>query len=185
MAESVAKPLRHFLDGLDLAAPQIDVYGNADGRTYSPEPDAILARLAEHTAAPVRFQDQIESMYADGVRTFVEVGAGSTLTGLIGQILGDRDYAAVHLDKRGRDAVTVWHEALGRLAVRGLPMDLPRLAQDVVSAPPRPGRTEDRPRMSLPVDGTGYKNPEPVREIIAPAQAPVAAPPRPLSLLLP
>jgi len=174
MAQSVAKPLRHFLDGLELAAPRLGVYGNADGQVYSPEPDAIRARLADHPAAPVRFQDQVEAMYADGVRTFVEVGAGSALTGLIGQILGDRDHLAVNLDKRGRDAVTAWHEALGRLAARGLPMDVSRLSRDVISAPPRSEQPADRPRMSVPIDGTGYKNPEP-----APVAAPIAVPVKP------
>jgi acyl transferase domain-containing protein len=160
LAESVAKPLRSFLDGLELAAPRIDVYGNADARVYDPEPDAIRTRLAEHPAAPVRFQEQVEAMYADGVRTFVEVGAGSALTGLIGQILGEREHLAVSLDKRGRDGVTAWHEALGRLAAGGLPMDLSRLSQDWISAPPEPVRDADRPRMSVRVDGTGYKDTE-------------------------
>jgi acyl transferase domain-containing protein/NADP-dependent 3-hydroxy acid dehydrogenase YdfG len=177
MAESVAKPLRGFLDELDVAAPRIAVYGNAHGRIYGPEPDEIRARLAEHPAAAVRFQEQIEAMYADGVRTFVEVGAGSALTGLIGQILGERDHLAVHLDKRGRDAVTVWHETLGRLAARGLPMDLAALTRDTVSVPPRAERSADRPRMSVPVDGTGYKNPEAMAAAPAPSMpAAVSAP---------
>src|SRR6202030_893699 len=114
------------------------------------EPDAIRTRLAEHPAAPVRFQEQVEAMYADGVRTFVEVGAGSALTGLIGQILGEREHLAVSLDRPGRDGVTAWHEALGRLAVWGLPMNLP-----VTAAPPRPAP----PRMSVRINGTGYRDP--------------------------
>ena len=100
------------------------MYGNADAAIYRSEPDAIRRTLAEHPAAPVRFLDQIEAMYADGVRTFIEVGAGSALTGLIDAILGDRDHMAVSLDKRGRDGVTAWHEAVGRLAAHGVPMDL-------------------------------------------------------------
>lgn len=35
----------------------------------------------------MRFLDQINAMYAAGVRTFVEVGAGTVLTRLTGRIL--------------------------------------------------------------------------------------------------
>jgi acyl transferase domain-containing protein/NADP-dependent 3-hydroxy acid dehydrogenase YdfG len=156
LVASVTRPLRAFLDGLSLATPRIDVYANADAQVYDRDLDAVRARLAEHATAPVRFHDQIEAMYAAGVRTFVEVGAGATLTGLVGQILGERDHLAVSLDKRGRDGVTAWHEALARLAVRGVPMDLSGLSRHWVSAPPRP---PDRSRMSLPVNGTGYREP--------------------------
>jgi acyl transferase domain-containing protein len=155
LARSAVEPLGVFLDKLELAAPRIDVYGNADAATYRRESGAVRERLAEHPAAPVRFLDQIEAMYADGVRTFVEVGAGSALTGLTGQILGDREHLAVSLDKRGRDGVTAWYEGLGRLAVRGVPMDLTRLSLDADPTSSRAGR----PRMSVRVNGAGYTPP--------------------------
>jgi acyl transferase domain-containing protein len=172
MARSAVGPLREFLEKLKLTAPRIDVYGNADAAIYPSEPDAIRRTLAEHLAAPVRFVDQIEALYADGVRTFIEVGAGSTLTGLIGAILGDRDHLAVSLDKRGRDGVTAWHEAVGRLAVRGVPMDLAKLWQDWHPAPPAA-----EPRMSVRVNGTGYT--PPTAHTPPPAPRPVPAPPVP------
>jgi acyl transferase domain-containing protein/NADP-dependent 3-hydroxy acid dehydrogenase YdfG len=160
----VTQPLRDFLDELSLAAPTIDVYANADALVYERDPDAVRARLAAHSTAPVRFRDQIEAMYAAGIRTFIEVGAGSTLTGLVGQILGERDHLAVSLDRRGRDGVTVWHEALDRLADRGVPMNRPE---------PEEPRPPDPPRMSVRVNGTGYRMP-PV-DLPAPIQVPVEA----------
>ena len=36
--------------------------------------------------SPVRWQDTIEQMTADGFNVFIEVGAGKTLTGLIKKI---------------------------------------------------------------------------------------------------
>jgi acyl transferase domain-containing protein/NADP-dependent 3-hydroxy acid dehydrogenase YdfG len=180
---TVTQPLREFLDGLTLAAPGIDVYGNADARVYDRDPDAVRARLAEHSTSPVRFHDQIEAMYADGVRTFVEVGAGSTLTGLVGQILGERGHLAVSLDSRGRDGVTAWHEALARLAVRGVPMNLAGLSRHWISAPPRPARSPDRPRMSVRINGTGYRSPESTAPLTATARPADTGtvPPRPMS----
>ena len=56
---------------------EIDVYGYADAMPYPRDPEAVRRRLAAQLAQPVRFVEQIEAMYASGVRTFVEVGAGS------------------------------------------------------------------------------------------------------------
>ena len=178
---SAVEPLRAFLEKLKLTAPRIDVYRNADAAIYSGEPDAIRRTLAEHLAEPVRFADQIEAMYADGVRTFIEVGAGSALTGLIGQILGNRDHVAVSLDKRGRDGVTAWHEAVGRLAVHGVPMDPAKLSRDWHPAASKPAPRADLPRMSVRISGAGYTAPA------APASAPkpVQAPPASLTHALP
>ena len=158
LARSAVGPLREFLEELELAAPGIDVYGNADAAVYGRAPEAIRRTLAEHPAAPVRFLDQIGAMSAAGVRTFIEVGAGSALTGLIGQILGDRDHLAVSLDRRGRDGVTAWQEALGRLAVHGVPMDLTRPHRDDGSSAATAARA-DPPRMSVLITGAGYTPP--------------------------
>ena len=177
LARSAVGPLREFLEKLKLTAPRIDVYGNADAAIYRGEPGAIGSTLAEHLAAPVRFLDQIEAVYADGVRTFIEVGAGSALTGLIRQILGDRDHMAVSLDKRGRDGVTAWHEAVGRLAVHGVPMDRTKLSQDWHSASSKPAPRAAPPGMSVRINGTGYTPPS--------APEPVQAPPAPPAHALP
>ena len=182
LVERVAEPLRGFLDGLDLAAPRIDVYGNADARVYDRDAGAVRSRLAEHTAAPVRFQEQIEAKYADGVRTFVEVGAGSALAGLIGQILGERPHLAVSLDRRGRDGVTAWHEGLARLAVGGVPMKLPGLSRNWISAPPQPKYAMDHRRMTVHVDGTGYRSESQISEARAVDVVPSTPPPQPRPL---
>jgi acyl transferase domain-containing protein len=176
LARSAVGPLREFLEQLELTAPRIDVYGNADAAIYRSEPDAIRRTLAEHPAAPVRFLDQIEAMYADGVRTFIEVGAGSALTGLIGAILGDRGHVAVSLDKRGRDGVTAWHEAVGRLAVYGVPMDPAKLSQDWHPASSKPAPPAAPPRMSVRINGTGYVPPSAPMPMPMPMQASPAPP---------
>ncbi|WP_203707313.1 type I polyketide synthase, partial [Asanoa iriomotensis] len=158
LAGTAEEPLRAFLEKLELTAPRIDVYGNTDAAVYSRTPDAVRRTLARQVAAPVRFLDQIETMYADGVRTFIEVGAGSALTGLIGAILGDRPHVAVSLDRRGRDGVSAWHEALGRLAVHGVPMNLGRTTD---ASPPPPAAR----RGTVRVNGSGYVAPAPTRPV--------------------
>ncbi|MFI5867556.1 SDR family NAD(P)-dependent oxidoreductase [Streptomyces sp. NPDC051546] len=123
LMEPALGPLRTFLDGLALRSPGLPVYAGADARPYPADADAIREAVAAHPGRPVLFAEQVEAMYADGVRVFVEVGAGSVLTGLAGRVLEGRDVLAVSLDRRGQDGVRALQCALGRLAVAGLALD--------------------------------------------------------------
>ncbi|WTX65447.1 SDR family oxidoreductase [Streptomyces halstedii] len=147
-------PLAAYLDTVPLTGPRIDVYGNADAAPYPSAPDEVRRRITSHLASPVLFQDQVEAMYAAGVRTFVEVGAGASLTGLVGQILGDREHAAVPLDRPGRSATVPLHTALGELAVRGVPLDLDHLWAPY-AVPGTPAK-EREPRMTVKISGANY-----------------------------
>ncbi|PWS46906.1 hypothetical protein DLE01_32920 [Streptomyces sp. FT05W] len=83
LVASASEPLLAHLRGITVGGPRIDVYGNADAAPYPAAPEEIRRRIAGHLAAPVQFDAGIEAMYAAGVRTFVEVGAGEALTGLV------------------------------------------------------------------------------------------------------
>ena len=56
-------------------------------------------QLARQLALPVRFADEIEAMYADGARVFVEAGPGGVLSDLVGRILKGRPHVAVRCDR--------------------------------------------------------------------------------------
>src|SRR2546421_7991986 len=122
MVASAAEPFLAALHEVPLRAPLIDVYRNTETGCYPPEPDKIRHALAAHLTGQVRFTDMITTMYADGVRTFVEVGPGSVLTGLVGVILASEPHQAIPLDRRGRHGVTSLLDGMARLAVLGIPM---------------------------------------------------------------
>ena len=115
------------LDRAEFATPAVAVYGNAIAGPYPDEPAEIRSRLAEHLVEPVRFADEIEAMYEAGARFFVEVGPRNVLSGLVGQILADRQHLAVNTDGPGRHGLSQLQHALGQLAVHGVPMDLEQL----------------------------------------------------------
>ncbi|WP_437914880.1 SDR family NAD(P)-dependent oxidoreductase [Sorangium sp. So ce302] len=173
VAEASA-PLREFLAGIAVEAPAAPVYSNAEIEPYAGGGDAARDRLARQLAEPVRFVEEIERMYADGARTFVEVGPGSVLTNLVGDILSGRPHRAVALDRKGKHGVTSLLEAVARLAVAGVPLDA-RVLWEGFAAPSDP-RALPKPKLALQINGSNYGKPYPPQ---GGAKAlPAASPPR-------
>ncbi|MDF1563271.1 MAG: SDR family NAD(P)-dependent oxidoreductase [Deltaproteobacteria bacterium] len=115
--------LGRYLETVSLKTPSLPVYSNTEAAPHADDPGTIRRLLAEHVARPVRFLDEIEAMYEDGARVFVEVGPGRVLTDLTGKILGDRPHLAVSLEQPGRDGLTGLLHTLGRLAAAGVAFD--------------------------------------------------------------
>ncbi|MFF0863711.1 SDR family NAD(P)-dependent oxidoreductase [Nonomuraea sp. NPDC003560] len=168
LVAAVTGPLGEFVAGLDVTAPLIDVYGNADATPYAREPAAVRERIIRQPAAPVRFAEQIEAMYERGVRTFVEVGPGSVLTRLVRANLGGRPHLAAALDRPGRHGLTALQEGLAVLVAHGVPVDLAPLC------PARP-RQDARRRSpaTVVISGANYGKPYPP---VAVPDEPVTAP---------
>ncbi|HRC72500.1 MAG TPA: SDR family oxidoreductase [Candidatus Competibacter sp.] len=118
--------LAEFMAAVEFHPPEWTVYGNADAAPYPADPVAVRTRLSEHLVAPVRFMDEIESMYADGARAFIEVGPKEVLTRLTRQILGARPHLAVATDGAGGGMNGLLH-ALAALWSQGVAFDAERL----------------------------------------------------------
>ncbi|WP_141583419.1 type I polyketide synthase [Actinomadura sp. WMMA1423] len=132
--------------GRDLRSPAFPVWSNATAAPYETEPSELAGTLAAQLAAPVRFVEQIEAMYAAGARTFVEAGPGRVLTGLVGRILVDRPHTTVSCDAPGENGLAALLRALAGLAAAGVPVDpLPLFA----------GR-DARPLSGEPVPAPGW-----------------------------
>ncbi|MFI1393450.1 SDR family NAD(P)-dependent oxidoreductase [Streptomyces sp. NPDC020681] len=118
-----ADALERELAASSVAGPALPVWSNTTASPYPVQAASVRALLARQLAEPVRFAEQIEAMYASGVRTFVEAGPGRVLTGLVGRILGDRPHTAVPIDIVGERGLTRLVSALGELAAAGVPFD--------------------------------------------------------------
>ena len=67
--------------------------------------DDVRQSLVRQMTQTVRWVEVVEKLWAEGVRTFVEVGPSGVLTGLTRRILEGREGATfVQFDQRGRDA---------------------------------------------------------------------------------
>jgi [acyl-carrier-protein] S-malonyltransferase len=89
MAEA-AEGMRDALAGIEFRDPTIPLLANADGRPIETADDC-RAELVEHLTAGVDWIRIVERMAGAGVTTFVEVGPGRVLTGLIKRIAPDAE----------------------------------------------------------------------------------------------
>lgn len=81
-----AKGLGEYMENVEFSEPTIPVYSDFTAQPYEGDYKALVKAQVE---SPVRWQQIVENMIADGVDTFIEVGVGKTLTGLIGRINAD------------------------------------------------------------------------------------------------
>ena len=72
-----------------FAAPQIPAYANLTALPYEADAAKIRETLQQQMCNPVRWQTTVENMIAAGFDTFIEVGAGKTLSGLVKKISAD------------------------------------------------------------------------------------------------
>ena len=107
MAEA-ARGMRDALAGVPFHDPVAPLLANADARPLTTG-ESCRAELVDHLTAGVDWVAAVGAMSAAGVTTFVEVGPGRVLTGLVKRIAPDA--SAIALDEA---------DAPGRLAVPDL-----------------------------------------------------------------
>ena len=81
-----ANGLAEYMKDVDFAEPEIQIYSNYTAQPYSGDYKELVKAQVEN---PVKWQTIVENMVADGVDTFIEVGVGKTLTGLVKRINED------------------------------------------------------------------------------------------------
>lgn len=82
-----ASALAGVLAEVPLAAPRVSVWANATGEPYPAGAEAARELLASQVAHPVRWTKTLAGLAEAGVDTFVEVGPGHVLTGLVKRTL--------------------------------------------------------------------------------------------------
>ena len=76
-----AQAFEQILAEIPIAPPSIPLYSNCTALPYTP--GDLRALLARQICSPVRWEQTIRHMIAAGADTFVELGPGQTLSGLI------------------------------------------------------------------------------------------------------
>ena len=100
MAEA-SRQLKAITDGLPIQDPRVPIVGNVSGMPIRTA-DELRAELEHHVERPVNWTGSVQQMIALGADTFVELGAGNVLAGLIKRI--DRAVKTVSMADLGLGA---------------------------------------------------------------------------------
>jgi [acyl-carrier-protein] S-malonyltransferase len=76
------------LRALETRSPRVPVIANVDAAPKRDAPAAIEALVAQ-VSSPVRWEAVVQRLASEGVTTYVEVGPGTVLSGLVKRIHRD------------------------------------------------------------------------------------------------
>jgi [acyl-carrier-protein] S-malonyltransferase len=85
LMEPARVELAAAIEATAFNTPVCPVYQNVDAKPYT-SPSEIKANLLIQLTSPVRWTQMVQNMVADGATTFVELGPGSVLQGLVKKI---------------------------------------------------------------------------------------------------
>ncbi|MFQ9411880.1 MAG: ACP S-malonyltransferase [Evtepia gabavorous] len=80
---TAAQGFAQVLEECQVGQPEMPLYSNRTGAVYEGDPKPLLS---QQIASPVRWETIVRNMIAAGADTFVELGPGKTLCGLIEKI---------------------------------------------------------------------------------------------------
>ena len=177
-------PFAESLTSIELTGGDVPVYAGATGKVYPERSVDARELLAGQLTSPVDFVRCVKSMFADGVRTFVEVGPGRRLCALIDEILADEDVTTVAIDASSghREGFVDLGRTLAQLAANGHPIALERWDERALAAWQR-RLAAGKPAMTVKISGANHVEPRPKRP--PRAAAPNDATPAHDSLMLP
>lgn len=158
-----AKPFGEALAPFKFSANKFQVLSNTTTEAYPTKADAVKQLLANQLASPVRFVEQIEKLYAEGFNTFIEVGPGKTLTGLVGAILADKEFTAIAVDASAGKNQGQYDLAmtLASLATKGINVDLTKWDArcSELEKPPTENDKGAKPAMTVSISGANVMLP--------------------------
>ena len=82
LMEPARQELAEAIEKTKFSQPRCPIYQNVDAKPHM-DPDEIKQNLLRQLTAPVRWTQIVQAMVADGATSFVELGPGNVLQGLI------------------------------------------------------------------------------------------------------
>lgn len=79
---------------VDIKKPRIPVWSNVDAKPHD-DPAEIRDLLVKQVLSPVRWEETMRAMLADGVGTYYEIGPGRVLAGLMKRIQRKTEFISV------------------------------------------------------------------------------------------
>ncbi len=152
LVKNARKPFKKALKKIKISPSEIPVLSNTTGGAYPYDSEHVKKLLGDHLISPVDFVSNVENLFEMGIRTFIEIGPKSVLTGLVKSILNDRKFQAIPLDcSSGKQfGLTDLARTLCRIASIGQRVELNKWE--------RPVSESRKQLMSIPISGANYKS---------------------------
>jgi acyl transferase domain-containing protein len=163
---AAAEPFRAALENIEFHTGTMPVFANSTAQAYPEDAAAARDLLAGQLVRPVEFVREIEHLYEAGIRTFLEVGPGHRLTGLVSAILQGRDFAALALDSSNGQRSGVHDLACCLAHLAALGHDIKLSVWDAGAPPQTPVDSQKR-TLLVPLCGANYVKPKPKRDDLA------------------
>lgn len=119
----VSQAFRAFYDSLEISEPETTLYTCVNGQTFPSDPEQVRNVAAQQWSSQVKFWETIETLYQQGMRTFVEIGPSSNLTGFVDDILRSREYLALSSNNQRKSGLEQLQNLLASLYVNGAELD--------------------------------------------------------------
>lgn len=88
LMEDASRRLAEFIDNIKFDNPKFPLVNNADAKFLDTK-DNIKGSLIRQIKTPLLWEDSVKVLEHSGVKTFIEVGPGKVLSGLIRRIVPD------------------------------------------------------------------------------------------------
>ena len=163
LAAHQAKPLTQAFGLMEAAAPRVPVYSAITTGPYPDEPAAILDLMVDYWLKPLRFRQTVEAIHKAGGRIFIEVGAGTNLSGFVDDTLRGRPFISVAANNSRRSGISQLCHVLGMLAAQHVALDFsaydPPSRQAVSGKPPAAAKTAAILHLELGLPELRLENP--------------------------
>ena len=98
LVEHASKPFAEAVKKEKFSKSRIPVYSNTTGKAYPTDTKKAQDILSDHILHPVIFKTQIEEIYKNGGRVFVEIGPRQILGNLVKDILDGKPHSVVSVN---------------------------------------------------------------------------------------
>ena len=104
--------------------PAVRLYSAAEDRPFEVTENGIAAAVAEDLCSQLDFTKLVQTVYADGARIFIELGAGSNCAKWVEETLRGQPALSVSANRKGIDDAPAILRVLARLVSHGVKLNL-------------------------------------------------------------
>ncbi|MCX7808810.1 MAG: ACP S-malonyltransferase [Deltaproteobacteria bacterium] len=115
LMRSAEEALEPYIRRMRFQSPRVPIYANIDALPLC-SPEKAREALIRQVSRPVRWEESLRRMHADGVSLFIEIGPGNALTGMVKRTLEGVQAISVQGPKDfgpAREAIRAHREGVG------------------------------------------------------------------------